>query len=184
MDERIISQRIKDLRTQRNLTLSDLAKSTGFSKGLLSKIENNQVSPPIATLSTISKALGVRIGYFFKEDESGKRTAVFTKEYKGIPVVQDGTKFGYTYEALAMDKVDKLMEPFLLTVKHGDEANYFQHKGDEFIYMVKGKMRFEIGSENYILEEGDSLYFDSSIPHKPIVLNEGEAKFIAIFCRE
>lgn len=184
MDERIIAQRIKDLRTQRNLTLADLAKSTGFSKGLLSKIENNQVSPPIATLSTISKSLGVRIGYFFKEDESEKRAVVFTKRDKGIPVVQDGSKFGYTYEALALDKVDKLMEPFLLTVKHGDKADYFQHKGDEFIYMVKGKMRFEIGSENYVLEEGDSLYFDASIPHKPIVLNKGGVKFIAIFCRE
>lgn len=183
MDEKIISQRIKDLRKQRKLTLSDLSKNTGFSKGLLSKIENNRVSPPIATLSTISKALGVKIGYFFKEDGSDK-VNIFTKKGKGIPVVQDGTKFGYAYEALALDRVDKLMEPFLLSVEHGDEAEFFQHKGDEFIYMVQGKMRFEIGSESYILEEGDSLYFDASVFHKPIVLNKGKAKFIAVFCGE
>jgi len=184
VDEKIIAQRIKALRQQRNLTLSELAQTTGFSKGLISKVENNQVSPPIATLSKISKALGVQIGYFFKENES-KNPAVLTKKNKGAPVVRDGTKFGYTYEALALDKTDKLMEPFVLTFKTGDEAKeYFQHEGNEFIYMLQGRMRFEIGSESYIVEEGDSLYFDSGLPHKPIVLDEREVKFIAVFCRE
>src|SRR5512134_4026454 len=109
-----IGSKIKKLRKARKLTLQDVARETGFSPALISQIENNNVSPPIATLSRIAKVLGVRVGYFFKDEGPEEAYEVIRKEDRlGVTRVisRTGGEHGYTYHALTHKKRDKLMEP-------------------------------------------------------------------------
>jgi quercetin dioxygenase-like cupin family protein len=121
-------------------------------------------------LLKISKALNVNIGYFFQEEESGKKAVVVRKnERKQIfrRIHEDPTKTGYYYESLAYPKADKHMEPFHVQfeIKKKEDLIFLTHKGEEFIYVLEGQLEFNYEDETISLEPGDSLYFDPSIPH-------------------
>ena len=119
MREFNIGAKIKKLRLSKKLTLQAVARETGFSPALISQIENNNVSPPIATLSRIAKFFDVKISIFFTEDEEECRYEVVrAHERKTIPRVisKAGTSQGYSYESLSFHKQNKKMEPFLLSI--------------------------------------------------------------------
>src|ERR1044072_2057971 len=119
MSDYNIGAKIKKLRLAKKLTLQAVAKETGFSPALISQIENNNVSPPIATLSKIAKFFDVKIGIFFAEnEEDGLFEVVAATDRKTIPGVISGagTSQGYSYESLSFHKQNKKMEPFLLTI--------------------------------------------------------------------
>ena len=165
-----LGQKIKTLRQRKGLSLQQMAEKTSFSKPLLSQIENDVVAPPIATLMRISKALGINIGYFFLEDESGKKAVVVRRnERKQVfrRIHEDPGKVGYYYESLAYPKGDKHMEPFQIQfeVKQKEDLIFFTHQGEEFIYVLEGQLEFNYEDDTFLLEAGDSLYFDSNIPH-------------------
>jgi transcriptional regulator with XRE-family HTH domain len=165
-----LGQKIKNLRQRQKVTLQQISESTGLSQPLLSQIESEVVAPPVATLLKISKALNVNIGYFFQEEESGKKAVVVRKnERKQIfrRLHEDPAKTGYYYESLAYPKADKHMEPFHVQfeIKKKEDLIFLTHKGEEFIYVLEGQLEFNYEDEMISLESGDSLYFDSSIPH-------------------
>lgn len=166
--ERSIGERMAALRAQRRVTLERLAQATGFTKGYLSKIENSRKVPPIGSLARIASALDADISHFFQARGEGSRDAVSVVHRKDRqPVVRGGTAFGYDYASLAHNRRDKRMEPFLFTFpRRVDKAALFQHDGEEFMFILSGKVEFELDGERYILEEGDSIYFDASLPHK------------------
>jgi len=119
MSDYNIGAKIKKLRLAKKLTLQAVAKETGFSPALISQIENNNVSPPIATLSRIAKFFDVKVGMFFAEEEEEYKYEVVRKnDRKLIPRVisRAGTSQGYSYESLSFRKQNKKMEPFLLSV--------------------------------------------------------------------
>ncbi len=166
-----IGKKIKKLRQEKGLTLQDLSEKTGLSKGLISQIENEQVSPPISTLMKIANGLNVEISYFFEQDEPTEKITVIRKNERissGRRGIKGNINIGYTYELLAHKRPHKHMEPFLVTFepKDRDDVIMFNHEGEEFHFVIAG--RLEMLAEGYdpiILEEGDSLYFDSSVPH-------------------
>jgi len=165
-----LGQKIKTLRQRKGLSLPQMAEKTNLSKPLLSQIESEVVAPPVATLLKISKALNVNIGYFFQVEESGKKAVVVRKnERKQIfrRIHEDSSKVGYYYESLAYPKADKHMEPFQVQfeVKKKEDLLFFNHKGEEFVFVLEGQLEFNYEEETYLLEPGDSLYFDSSLPH-------------------
>ncbi len=166
-----LGEQIRQLRKQRGLTLQEVAGMTGLSKPLLSQVENNIASPPIATLIKISTALGVKIGYFFKDNSLEKRIVVVRKEDRyGIKTRShhnNSKEIGYHYEPLAYPMVDKHMEPFIVEFEpcDTDKLIYNNHKGEEFLFVINGKLEFRCSDEIIILNEGDSLYFDSGLPH-------------------
>jgi quercetin dioxygenase-like cupin family protein len=96
-------------------------------------------------------------------------------------MTRDGSKFGYSYEGLALDMKGKIGEPFLLTIRPGDPGGQFQHGGQEFIYMLSGRMEFTVGGDPLMLNPGDSLYFDPTHVHKTRVLGKQPAKFLCVF---
>ena len=110
-----LGEKVKNLRLMRRYTLRQVSGMTGLSIALLSQVENNAVSPPVATLLRIARALDVNIGYFFREEES-KRTrsggAQGRTEEVFRPMPAQHRESGYTYEALAYTKNSKHMEPF------------------------------------------------------------------------
>jgi transcriptional regulator with XRE-family HTH domain len=165
-----LGQKIKNLRERKGMSLQAMEEKTGFSKPLLSQVENEVVAPPIATLLRIAKALNVNIGYFFEEEESGAKAVIVRKnERKQVfrRVHEDPTKVGYYYEALAYPKADKHMEPFHVRfeVVKKEDLVYLTHKGEEFIFVLEGQLEFNYEEEVFLLEPGDSLYFDSTYPH-------------------
>ena len=172
-----IGQKIKMLRKERKLTLQDVANETGFSPALISQIENNNVSPPIATLSKIARFFDVKMSYFFEEGEESSRYEIVRRDERRIVsrvISKDGSKHGYTYETLSYRKKNKKMEPFLLTVtERAQEETLYNHEGEEFLLIVSGKAEIILDDERYTLEEGDAVYFDSTVKHR-LLAKEGE----------
>ena len=182
-----LGQKIKTLRQRKGVSLQQMGEKTSLSEPLLSQIESEVVAPPVATLLKISKALNVNIGYFFQEEESGKRAVIVRKnERKQIfrRIHEDPSKVGYYYESLAYPKADKHMEPFHVQfeVKNKEDILFFNHKGEEFVFVLEGQVEFSYEDEIFTLNAGDSLYFDSSFPHFGESVGRNEVKcFMVIY---
>ena len=182
-----IGAKIKRLRKARKLTLQDVARETGFSPALISQIENNNVSPPIATLSKLARFFDVKMGLFFEEDEEERRYEVVRRGERRVVsrvISQAGTGHGYIYEALSFRKHNKKMEPFLLTVsERAGEETLYNHEGEEFLLIIKGKAEVILEEERFALEEGDAIYFDSSLRHRLLSYDGGEVQVLAVVSR-
>jgi len=153
------------------------------SKSLVSKIENGQVCPPIATLARIAKAFEVPIGYFF-EEEVRQEHAVYIPRAERQRVEQGPHGPEYSYEHLAFGgAMPRLMEPFVITLEAGSQAQatLFDHPGEEFILVLSGEMDYLFGNTHYHMAEGDSLYFDARVPHGPRQLHGKRVSYLAVF---
>lgn len=165
MDEAVLARRIKALRLERAMTLREVARATGLTEGLISKIENHRVSPPIATLSRIASALGVKLGYFFREDETyvGYTLRRANEAFRGM---RKSRRTGYDYSLLASGKPSRRLEPFLVRLRPGArQLRRLKHGGDEFVYVLRGNLSFRWGREVFHLNEGDSITYDAAVPH-------------------
>lgn len=92
----------------------------------------------------------------------------------------DESRVGYVYEAIATNMADKLAEPYLCTIDNRDKSIEFQHPGEEFIYILSGKIEYTVGTDKLILSAGDSLYFDSSNIHHFRTLSTKPVKMLFI----
>lgn len=187
MSEYNIGAKIKALRQARKMTLCDVAHETGFSTALISQIENENVSPPIATLSKIAKFFDVKIGVFFSESEEECRFEVVrSNERTMVPRVisQGGTNHGYFYESLSNHQKNKKMEPFILTLneKAMDTSTYC-HDGEEFLFVMKGAAELLLDDQRICLSEGDGVYFDSTLKHRLLSSECDEVKVLAVVMR-
>ncbi len=167
-----LGKKIKKLRTMRGFTLQAVSDLTGLSKPLLSQIENNIAAPPIATLIKISTALGVKISHFFQDHSMDHtRIAVVRKDQRyGVRKLSHhnySSDIGYRYESLAYPMADKQMEPFIAEIesRRDDELLYNNHVGEEFMFLLEGQLEFRTVKQTHVLDKGDAIYFDSSIPH-------------------
>ncbi|MEW5913242.1 MAG: XRE family transcriptional regulator [Thermodesulfobacteriota bacterium] len=180
LPESEIGKNIRRIRKAKGFTLEGLAQKTGISKGYLSKLENSRKAPPVSTLLNIAKGLRVNIAELFGEDQAGTSASLVKKGERQL-MARDGSVFGYAYETLAHKFPHKHMEPYLLTipakVKH---QPFFQHKGEEMLLVLEGTMRFEIGGQEYIVEEGDCIYIDADVPHRGVTLNCPRVKCLIV----
>ena len=166
--EQAIGAQVRLLRRRVGITVSELATSAGLSGGMLSKIENGQISPSLASLQALATALNVPLTTFFSTFEE-KRDCSFVKAGTGVIIERRGTKAGHQYSLLgAAIGGNVVVEPYLITL-HKDAAPYpaFQHEGTEFIYMLSGEVVYRHGDQSYHLAPGDALLFDSAAPHGP-----------------
>lgn len=182
-----IGQKIKTLRKQRKLTLQDVANETGFSPALISQIENNNVSPPIATLSKIARFFDIKMSHFFEEGEETNRYEIVRCADRRIVsrvISKDGTSHGYTYETLSYRKRNKKMEPFVLTVtERAQEETLYNHEGEEFLLILKGNAEIILNDERFSLEEGDAVYFDSTVRHRLLAKDGEPVQVLAVVTR-
>jgi len=183
MNEKDIGRNIRELREQAGESLTALSALAELTKGTLSKIETGRVSSPISTLMRIADALGVPLARFFTEPDSGPPYAL-TPKGKGQVITRDGSAFGYSYEGLALALRDKLAEPFLLTIQPGEPVGDFQHGGEEFIYILSGRIEFSVGDDVLTLGPGDSLYFDPHPKHRTRVLGNRPVRFLCLFIQD
>ena len=183
--ERAIGQQVRSFRKQQHMTVVELSKQASMSPGMLSKVENGQASPSLATLHSLSKALNVPVTSFFKLYEEEKEAA-FVKAGEGLKIERRGTRFGHHYQLLGHSIANRyLLEPYLISINEtSDVFPLFQHDGVEFIYMLTGSMEYRHGSKTYKMNAGDSFYFDSSAPHGPEKLTEVPIKFITVLLQD
>ena len=180
MDDLALPRRIRSLRHRSKLTLAQVADLTGFTKSYLSMVERGKKSPPIATLSKIAQALSVDMSVFFPKARIEKGLIIGRKKDRRS-IVQDGSQFGYRYQAIASSGNSKRMESFITTfppLRRGGET--FVHEGEEFFYVLEGKIRFLYGEQEILLNEGDCIYFDSSTPHRGEAASKKTAKALAV----
>ena len=180
--EQVIGERISELRTRRAMTLDQLSALTGFTKGYLSKIENSKKVPPIGSLSRIAQALNTDITQLLQAAAapSSEQGFCVVRAAQRRPVMRGGSAFGYDYVSLADSKADKKMEPFLFTFPSEiDKYVFFEHEGEEFLFVLSGKVEWQAGGNKLILEPGDSIYFDARLPHRGRSLG-GEASALVV----
>jgi transcriptional regulator with XRE-family HTH domain len=179
-----IGQKIRALRTERSVTLDQLATEVGLTKGQVSKIENGKVSSPVSTLTRIAVALAVEPGYFFQNTREGSPRAVMVRKPERKVIVGRGTKLGHSYESLAFGlSFKKDFEPYLMRIEERNidpSKNIFRHPGHELLYMLKGKMDYRFGGQVFHLEPGDSLYFDGTTEHGPTRVYQPPVEFLSI----
>jgi len=181
-----LGNKIRRLRRKKTLTLQNVSDLSGLSKSLLSQIENSFTAPPIATLLKISRALEVKIGYFFQDPPLSSRIAVVRRKdrKKTVPLHSraNGTKVGYQYESLAYPMAEKKMEPFMIEIEHRkpEDMIFYHHRGEEFLFVLEGRMEFRGADRVIKLDSMDCLYFDSSIPHALRGLDGKPAKAIGV----
>jgi transcriptional regulator with XRE-family HTH domain len=164
-----------------DLTVGELAKRAGLSIGMLSKIENGLSSPSLATLKSLSQALGIPVTAFFRKYEE-ERDASFVPAGKGLVIDRRGSRVGHQYQLLG-HSVGKTItvEPYMITLTEESEVfPLFQHAGLEFVYMLQGKVLYRHADKTYRLEPGDSLFFDADAPHGPEELEKLPIRYLAI----
>ena len=164
-----IGNRLKALRKRNGMSQAELAGKSGVSAGLLSQIERGMVAPSVVNLYHIASALNVDISYFFSDT-----TAAYSIQRKGThPIIT--TNNGLDEHAILNGNWDNRPFDFLhLTLKGGEEYNLetFSHRGEEFVYVLKGTLSFIIDGEHIELYAGDSMSFSSNHPH--LYYNERE----------
>ena len=187
MSEYNIGAKIKELRRAHKMTLQDVANEIGFSTALISQIENNNVSPPIATLSKIAHFFGVKIGHFFIENEEECPYEVLRGSERTIVprvVSKDGTNHGYFYESLSVRKQNKKMDPFLLTLNEKvANTDTYSHNGEEFLFVISGSAELLLDDESVVLNGGDSVYFDANLKHRLTSRGNEEVKVMVVVMR-
>ena len=174
-----LNTRIRSLRRQQQRTLKDVADRCGFTVSLLSKIESGKTSPPVATLTKIANALGVKMASLLHD--SHDHATVFTPSSRLHKQPASMTDKGYAFYLLASERTDKLMQPFLFEAKRGKiVAGSMNHSGEEFIYVLEGSMQYQVGEITYTLGPGDSLYFNAEENHDLTPLSK-TVRYMAIF---
>lgn len=180
-----IGNKVRELRQKNRYTLQDLAAKTGLSKPFLSQIENDHVVPPVATLLKLARALSVGMAHFF-QDEVGSQKISVTREAERIKVErrphQEKGEVNYVYVALETKKTDKNMEPFLVEFQSQEtnEMVFQSHDGEEFLYVMEGKIEFRTIDRVEVLEPGDSIYFESDLSHSFRCVSDSPAKALAV----
>jgi transcriptional regulator with XRE-family HTH domain len=176
-----IGAEVRRLRRSFDLTVAELGTAAGISAGMLSKIENASISPSLATLDALARALNVPVSRLFAESEE-RRDCSFVKAGSGVRIERRGTKAGHRYDLLGHSLAGELgVEPYLITLKE-DAVPYtnFRHSGVEFLYMLSGKVRYRHADRTYLMEPGDALFFDAAARHGPEELVEGPMQYLSI----
>jgi transcriptional regulator with XRE-family HTH domain len=181
MDEKKIAGNIRRVRLKGGTSLERLAQSSGLTKGYLSKIENSDKAPPFSTLAKIAQALGVDLTLLISAEDdvpTDTRLCIVRADERKKTTGKNAVN-RYLYDSLAYKKTGKNMEPYLITPAF-DEKTTFSHEGEEFMYVLDGTHEFIYGGETYILRKGDSIYFDSSVPHSGKSVGRKRARVLAV----
>jgi transcriptional regulator with XRE-family HTH domain len=180
-----IGSKITTLRESLGLSVEELAERSGSEVRLIAGIENGELVPCLAPLIQITRALGVRLGTLLDDDTNIGPVVTRSGASESAPRVRDletGATGGGTLEffSLASGKTARHMEPFLIDVNPGEEHSLSTHEGEEFIFVVSGVIEVEYGKDVHILGAGDSIYYDSIVPHQVRAGSDSTAKILAV----
>ena len=184
---KIIGEKIKNVREMKNISIKEIAERSGLSEEQILRIEGNEDFPSLSPLIKIARVLGVRLGTFL-DDQQELGPVICRKESldndAGIGFTNNATtKHKYmSYHALSQDKSGRHMEPFMIDIMPAKEANFIfsTHEGEEFIFVLEGTIEINYGKNTYHLNEGDSIYYDSIVAHHVHAGNDNPAKILGV----
>lgn len=179
-----ISYKIKECRKNKKITVQQLADQSSVSKGLISQIENNRTVPSLPVLVNIIQALQLDLKDFFKDlSPKDKEQQVFVIRAKDYQPFQKESTRGFQYKRIFTHNLNGGPVDFiLLTLKKGASRSKVVHTDAyEYKYVIKGKLAYLIDGEEYVLEEGDSLFFDGRLGHKPANIGNSDALMLVMY---
>lgn len=182
---KIVGEKIKGLRESKSISIEELAERSSLAVEQVERIEKNIDLPSLAPLIKIARVLGVRLGTFLDDsDETGPCICRKKESSDTISFSNNATQSRkhMTYHSLAKSKADRHMEPFIIEVEPSADSNFIlsSHEGEEFIMVMEGTMEISYGKHKYLLEEGDSIYYDSIVPHHVHAFEGSAAKILAV----
>lgn len=173
--------RIKALRRARKMTLADLARATGLTESMMSKIENFRVTPSLPAVAAVAAALGTTLADLFRGLDAHPQITVVRAEERRKLQRDDSP---WTYYALTSERADRKVDPFLLEIPPGRQREQSDaHEGDEFMFLLEGRLDFQYGGKTYPLSPGDSVYHDGSVKHNLVNAADGTARILVLFCQ-
>lgn len=169
-----LGKRVKRLRLDRKLSLNDMANKTGLAKDYISSLEKGHLIPPVAVILQLSKALGIDSGILLreeKEEEARKREDDYRKRTES-----------YSYETLTPPGGERYLKAFrvLIEPKSDHKGVSYKHSGEEFIYVIKGKVEVIVGENTNVLGPNESVHFNSDIVHKIRNLSARRAELLVV----
>jgi transcriptional regulator with XRE-family HTH domain len=180
-----IGGKIRMLREQLDLSVGELAERCDCDPALIDQLESGEVPASLAPLVKITRALGVRLGTLLDDDQqvgpvitrAGQATTVTRFKSSGSA----GEAGSLDFAALAADKASRHMEPFLIDVHPGSSAaSLSSHEGEEFIFVLEGSLEIAYGKDVHRLGPGDSIYYDSIVPHEVRAGSPAPARILAV----
>ena len=177
-----LGDRIRKAREMRGLTLKDMSSRTGISVETLKRVESYEMIPPLGELIKLGKAVEMKMGYFISPGVEKPMAVVRSDSRPAISRFGKARseQYGYFYESLAPEKANRFMEPFLITMVPSEVKELSSHDGQEFIFVLEGEMRAQVGEQVEILRAGDAVYYDSNCPHLVKCAGNKPTKILAV----
>jgi len=182
-----VGESVKAIREKKGLSLEDISQRTGLEVDSLAEIEKGEMSPPLGTIIKLAKALEMKMGYFISGHEDLPYTIVRKNDRKLVSRydAQRSDKYGYEFTSLAPYKKNRHMEPFIVKLEPTDiEEERSTHDGQEFIYVLEGSMEVRLGEEVHLLQPGDAIYYDSTVPHLVKCQGKETTRILAVLYAE
>ena len=180
-----ISNKIKEIRKQKNITVQELANKADVSKGLISQIENNRTVPSLPLQMNIVQSLNLDLNDFFKDINPRKKAQpkVIFKSPKDYQAFEKEYAKGFLYHRVLTRNIQGTPVDFvLLELKKGSRRNrMIQTESVEYNYMIKGKVEYHIEDKEYIVSEGESVFFDSRLPHRIANVGNNDALMLIVY---
>jgi transcriptional regulator with XRE-family HTH domain len=179
-----VGEKVKNLRESKNITREELSERSGLNLDQIVSIEENTNLPSLAPLIKIARVMGVRLGTFLDDnDELGPVVTRKTDKNKSISFSNNAVekRKHMDYYSLSKAKSGRHMEPFIIDIIASEaEFTLSSHEGEEFIYVLEGMVEINYGKDSYVLESGDSIYYDSIVAHHVHAYRNTDAKILAV----
>lgn len=179
-----ISNKIKEKRKGKGITIQELADKAEVSKGLISQIENNRTVPSLLVLINIIRALNLDMNEFFNEiGQEQQSSKVIIKQEASYQVFEKEAAKGFLYKRVLTRSVKNYpVDIVILELKKGARrAQMVKTDAYEYKYIIQGKVEYQVENEKYILNTGDSLFFDGRLGHKAANIGEEDAKILVVY---
>ncbi|RMG58466.1 MAG: cupin domain-containing protein [Deltaproteobacteria bacterium] len=175
-----VGKRIKSIRKRKGLTLQQLSEKSGMSATAISAIERNVSSPTVSTLVNIARALGESLSSLLGEEE---KEYIFTRKEDRETVATEIKNV--EFKSLARGLPNQKFNPMISVLQPGASsgADYVNHGGEDFFFVLKGALEIDLDGKIFRLEEGDSIYFRSTVPHRWRNAHEGETELLIVSSR-
>jgi transcriptional regulator with XRE-family HTH domain len=163
-----IGQKLRGLRLKKKMGLVELGRHTGLSAAMLSKVERGKLFPTLPTLLRMALVFSVGLEYFFSDDHKRHVVGIVRRaQRKRFPETPGGRDISFYFESLDFAAVERKLNAYYAEFQplQPGKARLHHHAGVEFLSVLRGKMELHIGTDDHLLESGDSIYFDSSLPH-------------------
>jgi transcriptional regulator with XRE-family HTH domain len=179
-----VGAKIRNLREMRCVTVEELSQRCGLTPEQINEIESGEATASLTPLLKLARGLGVRLGTFLDDTELSEPVVTRSAEHakRSVRFAANQDDHGLDFHTLAANKADRNMEPFVIDVHPALDNKFIlsSHEGEEFIYVLSGALEINYGKNTYHIEAGDSIYYDSIVPHHVHAADGKETRILAV----